>query len=72
MSLSNRIRGKVRSEAADAWRNYVNGNRKDARETIRRHNGETSAMIAGEFVAIAHRAGRMADAVAFLDSFADF
>lgn len=71
-SLSQRLRRISASIATEAWRNYVNGNRKDARELLRRHKGDTVAIATARFLRMAKDAGQFDDAARFVDSFADF
>lgn len=57
--LSDRLRREAGALALAAWRNYRNGNRKDAREILARHKGETSAMATARFLVLAHDAGEI-------------
>lgn len=68
--LSDRLRNDADKVATSAHRDYVNGNRKDARHRIlSAGTAEAVAMVTARFLALARFEP---SALAFVDRFADF
>lgn len=70
LSLSDRLRQDADKVATAAHRDYVNGNRKDARHRIlSAGTSEAVAMVTARFLSLARFEP---SALAFVDRFADF